>query len=273
MAKRYRQNRHPVMRLVVALAMLNVIFPLLILVVWCFVSAWPFPQIIPTAWTLRGIAQLFGPHSDLGQILFSSLLISLIVAFLAVVLATLAAQAFTNYHFPGKRLLDFLVLLPIIVPATAFGMGVHVLFIKIGLTQTVTGVIIVHLMCAIPYSIRIMTDVTGVLGRSLMEQALVLGSSPLKAFFQVAMPPLLPGMVAAASMAFIISYGNYFLTLLLGGGQVKTLATVMVPVIAGGDRTISAAYAVFYVLTAFLVFLLFDLIGRKLTKNRKTYLM
>ena len=60
------------------------------------------------------------------------------------------------------------------------------------------------------------------------------------------------------SMAFIISYSQYFTTLLVGGGRVRTLALVLVPYIQSGDRSLSAVYAAVFVLSAVLVFALFE---------------
>jgi putative spermidine/putrescine transport system permease protein len=65
-------------------------------------------------------------------------------------------------------------------------------------------------------------------------------------------------------MAYIISFSQYFLTLLIGGGSVKTLAVVMVPLIYGGDRTIASAYALLFTLSSLIVFGLFELAGKKM---------
>ena len=87
---------------------------------------------------------------------------------------------------------------------------------------------------------------------------MVLGAKPLRAFFQVTLPALLPGILSSMSMGFILSYSQYFTTLLVGGGRVKTLALVLVPYIQSGDRALSAVYSVAFVGSALLVFFLFE---------------
>jgi putative spermidine/putrescine transport system permease protein len=81
----------------------------------------------------------------------------------------------------------------------------------------------------------------------------------------------MPGIMSSFIMAYIISFSQYFLTLMIGGGKVKTLAVLMVPFIQSGDRTIASAYAVVFVLSTMLVFILtewcinkLDFWGRKI---------
>ena len=87
---------------------------------------------------------------------------------------------------------------------------------------------------------------------------MVLGADPWRAFFQVTLPALLPGILSSMSMGFILSYSQYFSTLLVGGGRVKTLALVLVPYIQSGDRALSAVYSVVFVGSALLVFFVFE---------------
>lgn len=108
-------------------------------------------------------------------------------------------------------------------------MGIQITLIRLGLSDTVAGVVLVHLVAAVPYCITIMTDVTRAVGTGLEEQAMVLGAGPVKAFFLTTFPSLLPGILSSMSMGFILSYSQYFTTLMVGGGRVKTIALVLVP--------------------------------------------
>ena len=59
-------------------------------------------------------------------------------------------------------------------------------------------------------------------------------------------------------MAFILSYSQYFTTLLIGGGKVKTLALVLVPYIQSGDRALASVYSIVYVGSALLIFFILE---------------
>ena len=87
---------------------------------------------------------------------------------------------------------------------------------------------------------------------------MVLGANPWQAFFAVSLPSLLPGILSSMSMGFILSYSQYFTTLMVGGGRVKTIALVLVPYIQSGDRSLSAAYSVAFVGSALAVFFMFE---------------
>lgn len=161
------------------------------------------------------------------------------------------------YQFPGQRLLLFASMLPLIVPTTVFGMGIHLLLIRVGLSDTVPGVILVHVICALPYTVSIMTDSTRAIGKKLEEQARVLGAGSLRAFWSVSMPALMPAIFSALAMAYITSFSQYFLTLLIGGGNVRTFTVIMVPYLQNGDRTLAAGYTTLFLLITVLVFLVF----------------
>lgn len=258
-------RKHSFLKLVICLTVITIMAPVMIMPVWSFAGRWVWPQLFPEAFSMRGMEELFGKHSVVLQVLVSSIGLSVIVAVLAAVIGAMAARALVFYDFKGKELIAFSTVLPIIVPGTAFAMGVHVVFIYLGLADTFLGVILVHLIFALPYTVNIMTDVTDMVGKKLEIQAQVLGASPGRSFFQVTLPLLMPGMISSVSMAYIVSFSQYFITLMIGGGRVKTLSVVMVPFIQGGDRTIAFAYASLFVFSTAAVFVVLELLIKSFT--------
>lgn len=255
-------DRHPVCRLVVLLSAACILVPLFVLAVWCFAERWAWPELFPQVFSLRGFGEIFSGQAL--EVLHSSVLLSAAVAVLATAVGTLTARAIAFYEFPGRDLLVFASMLPLIVPATVFGMGVHLLLIRVGLSDTVPGVILVHLICALPYTVSLMTDSTCAVGKKLEEQARVLGAGSLRAFWSASMPALLPAASSALAMAYITSFSQYFLTLLIGGGNVKTFTVIMVPYLQNGDRTLAACYTLLFVLVTGLVFAVFHTIIKRL---------
>lgn len=257
------REKHTAAKICLWLAAFLILLPLAILLVWCFANRWAYPSLMPENFSLRGLTQVLFGYRDMGQIVGSSILISVISAVLCVAASSLAARAVVFYDFKGKRLLEFMTMMPVIVPATVFGMGIHMLFIKGGLNHTITGVILTHIVVSLPYGVKIMTDITKLYGRKLEEQAMVLGADGWRSFWLVSFPKLIPGITSALSMTFIISFSQYFLTLLIGGGRVKTFSVVMVPFIQSGDKTIAANYSILFIIVTFIIFLIFDIIGKK----------
>lgn len=246
------------MKAIIYISCFLVLFPLLILLIWSFTGLWPWPHLFPETFSFRAINELFGGYSSALKVLVSSVILSAAVAFLAISVSIPAARAIVFYDFWGRDLVKFIVLMPVIVPATAFAMGIDVLFMRIGLSDTVAAVILVHIILCLPYTVRIMTEVTEATGDKLEVQARVLGASPFKAFTNITLPIALPGIISSACMAFIVSFSQYFITLLIGGGNVITYAMFMFPYIQSGDRTIASAYSVLFILSTLIVFLFLD---------------
>ena len=260
-------RKHFLMKLVLILLLVTIFIPMLVIGLWSVTERWPWPDLLPENLSLRTVEELFFGSANLPQLLWSSISLGLTVAVLGTVIGIMTARATELYSFRGRGLVQFGGILPLLVPGTVFAMGIQITLIRLGLSDTVTGVVLVHLTAATPYCITIMTDVTRSVGRRLEEQAMVLGATPWRAFCQTTLPGLLPGILSSVSMGFVISYSQYFTTLMVGGGRVKTIALVLVPYIQSGDRALSAVYSVAFVGSALAVFFLFEGIIHLMTKG------
>ena len=253
--------------LVISIFILLIILPLLTILLWVFTERWAWPSLIPQTFSLRAIESIFRDGKELAQLFASSVFISLAVAFLSVVFGTMTARALVCYEFIGKKFFSFLSLLPFLVPASVFAMGVQIVFIRNGLSGTVFGVIIAHLICSLPYAVMLIQDGTRAMGRRLEEQARVLGAGPWKAFFKVTLPNLLPVILSAFSMSYIVSFSQYFLTLMIGGGSVKTFSIVMVPFLTSGQRNFASVYSVIFLVITIIIFGVFEWFVGRITKE------
>lgn len=263
-------KKNLLMKAVLAVTIFCIFLPMAVVLLWSVTERWPWPGLLPESYSLRTVKELLFGSAKLPDILFSSISLAMTVAVLGTVVGIMTARATELYVFPGKKLIQMASFLPLLVPGTVFAMGIQITLIRLGLSDTLTGVIIIHLIVAVPYCITIMMDVTRAVGIKLEEQAMVLGAGPFRAFFLVTLPQLLPGILSSMSMGFILSYSQYFTTLMVGGGRVKTIALVLVPYIQSGDRALSAVYSVAFVDSALLVFFLFEGIIHSLQKRGET---
>ena len=258
------ENRSKLLRLTLIYTLVFVLlFPLLVLVIWAFTGSWPWPNLLPQSWTLEGWKYFLNPVNGALEALKTSFLIGLGVTILSLIISIPAGKALGIYDFPGKEIIKILVLAPIIVPPLAVTLGIHINFIKFGLSDSMMGVIIVHLIPTIPYSIRILTHVFEGVGNKLEAQAQVLGASMWQRFIHVTLPLIYPGIFSAGIMVFIVSFSQYFLTFLIGGGQVVTFPMVLFPLVNSGDRMLAAVYSLVFILAA----LIFTLIMERLFKS------
>lgn len=260
-------KKNILMKLVLTVTLICIFLPMAVVALWSVTERWPWPLLLPESYSLRTVKELLFGSAKLPELLLSSIFLALAVAILGTAIGILTARATELYDFPGKKLVSLGAFLPLLVPGTVFAMGIQITLIRMGLSDTITGVIIVHLIVAVPYCITIMTDVTRAVGNKLEEQAMVLGADPFRAFFLVTLPSLLPGILSSMSMGFILSYSQYFTTLMVGGGRVKTIALVLVPYIQSGDRALSAVYSVAFVGSALMMFFVFESLIHSIQKR------
>lgn len=252
---------------VLLLSLVGIFVPMLLICVWSFTARWPWPALLPAKLTLRTAESLLFGSGKLLKLLGSSFALASATAILSTLVGICTARATELYPIRGKRLVYFGSLLPLLIPGTVFAIGIHIALIRLGLSDTVAGVLLCHVIAAVPYCITIMTDLCAAVGDRLEQQAMVLGAGPLRAFFAGSLPQLWPGILSSLSMAFILSYSQYFTTLLIGGGKVKTLSLVLVPYIQSGDRPLASIYSLAYVLSALLIFFLIEYLMHLCTKR------
>jgi putative spermidine/putrescine transport system permease protein len=246
---------------------LVILLPMLTILIWAFTERWAWPDLWPQVHSTRAIQEIMGRKNQIFQLFISSILLSTAVAALSVVIGTMTARALIFYEFKGKGIFYFLSIMPFMVPTTVFAMGIQVVFIKAGLHNTVYGVIIAHLIYSLPYAIRLLIEGTKGVGKELEEQAKVLGAAPWQAFYKVTLPLLVPALLSSFSMAYIVSFSQYFITLLIGGGKVKTFTMVMVPYLQSGDRNIASIYSSAFLGITLVIFGAFEWIANKYSKN------
>lgn len=246
-----------------------IILPLLTLPVWMLTERYTWPSILPTKLSLRAVNNTLIKSDDLAKTFALSIGISLIVSLLCICIAVLSARAFAFYKFRGKQALAFVMMCPFLVPNTVFAMGIQIFFLKLGLGGTISGVIICHVIYSLPYANKLLEEGIVFLGKGFEEQARVLGCNAWTAFFKVSLPNLLPVILSAFTMTYIISISQYFLTLLIGGGNVKTFAVVMVPYMQSGERNFASIYAVIFLGVSMLIFMIFDALAKYCMKDSK----
>lgn len=246
---------------------LTIIIPIIILAIWAFTARWPWPHLFPTDLSLRGVSELIRQGPALNKVIFSSIMLSLIVAIFSTFFALMTARALAFASKNCQEGMLSLISLPFIIPATVFATGIHQQMIRWGLHNTMTGVVIVHIIYSLPYATYLIFDAYQAIGVKLEEQAWVLGARPWMAFRKITLPLLLPVMAVALSMAFIVSFSQYFLTLMIGGGQVQTLSIVIFPYLQANDRTIASNFSLVFLGITLIVFGLFNGIAKIYQRN------
>lgn len=226
--------------------------PLGVFVIYAFSTRWFFPAPLPAEWTG---AAFFRTLSDMRVLtgLRDSLGIATIVSLLSLALGFPAARVLGLRQFRGRQIAWLVLFLPTVVPPLAIGMGLNILFLQIGLAGTLPGVVLAHLIPTLPYVVFTLAGAYARYDENYEYQSLVLGASPLNTFVTVTLPLIAPSLVVAALFAFLISWSQYLLTLLIGSGHVITLPVLLFSAASGGNPVTIAALALVFLAPPVLV--------------------
>ncbi|MFT4129046.1 ABC transporter permease [Labrys sp. (in: a-proteobacteria)] len=146
---------------------------------------------------------------------------------LSTVVGTLAALGLRRNLVPFSGILRSIFLLPMVVPAVVLGVGMQILYARLGLASSYAGVIIAHAVLCVPF---VLVNVSGSLASidpALERAAASLGASPGTVFRAVTFPLALPGILTGAAFAFATSLDEVVITLFVAGPNQTTLARQM----------------------------------------------
>ncbi|MBD2749556.1 ABC transporter permease [Microvirga sp. BT688] len=183
----------------------------------------------------------------------TSLLLGVITAVGATGLGTLAAMAIVRFHRKTSFTIGAAFLVPQIVPAVITALGAFLLLNALGLLGTFTGLVIMHVMMALPLVVVTMTAALRQLGEGLSLAARVLGATPLKAFIHVTFPAVAPSLAISAIFAFFISFDELIITLFISGSHVTMPVRIWADVKQELTPVVPAAATLLTLLVAVLV--------------------
>lgn len=264
-------NKKTIIKMSLYIMVATLVLPVLIIVIWAFAKSWAWPKLLPTEWGLRSLNYIMDTNTSTFKILINSLMISLTVMVLTVMITIPAGKALAHYNFKGKMLAKMMLLAPLIVPSITVAMGIHVTFIRLSLANKVIGVVLMHMLVALPYGVRIFTNYFEMMGQELEESALNLGANKVQTLVYITIPMIAPAIVSAGSMIFIVSFSQYFLTFLIGGGRVITFPMVMIPFIQSGDRMMASMFSLVFIGSTLIVLFLFERILKVIYKGKSFY--
>ena len=231
------------------------VVPIGLFVIYAFAQRWFYPALWPAEWSTQAFErQLSNPQ--IHGAWWRSFVIAGSVAGLSLLVGYPAARALELRRVPGKRLIYALLFVPTVVPAVATGIGLNILFLRLGLNGTIFGVVLVHLVPVLPYAVLTLGGVFAAYDPSFEDQARVLGAGPWRTWIRVTLPLIFPGLVVTAFFAFLISWSQYLLTFLIGGGQVLTLPILLFAAASGGETSNIAVLALIFVAPLFVLIVL-----------------
>ncbi|HEX7704111.1 MAG TPA: sugar ABC transporter permease [Kofleriaceae bacterium] len=229
-------------------------------------SASPIPKEV----TLDHFRTLFGSRGSHGEHLFvrqalNSILIALATTVVGVFLSCTAAYALSRFRFPGRKagLTTFVVVQ--MFPATLLIMPLYVVLDKLGLLNSITGLVLVYSTTAIPFCVWTLKGYFDSLPRELEEAARIDGASPWLIFRRIILPLAKPGLAVTGLFSFMTAWNEFILASTFMTSESRYTLPVLIQssvgqfstqygiFAAGAIVTSVPVMAVFYVLQKYLV--------------------
>ncbi|MES2943304.1 MAG: ABC transporter permease [Pseudomonadota bacterium] len=250
------------------IAVLTAIFllaPILFIVALSFGSSqWlVFP---PPSWTTRWYTELFAEPAWL-EATWNSLKIALLVSVLSTVLGFFTSMALVRGRFRGKALLRAFFLTPMVMPVVVLAVALYALFLRIGLTGTLPGFVLGHLVIALPFSIIAISNSLESFDFALEDAARICGASEWTLRWRVTVPSIRLGLAAAALFSFLISWDDVVLAIFMATPGAETLPVRIWAALRQDLSPVIAAASTLLIAITLLFMLISVLLGARPSKT------
>ena len=186
------------------------------------------PTYLPHALSLDSYERLWTYQLGLPTYLANSLGTALLTIAFTLVLTVPAGYALARFPIPGKEVVFVFLLLALIVPYQALLTPMFLLFARVGLTNTLVGLAILHTAIQLPLSLYVLRNSFNAVPRELEEAAITDGASSWKVLLRICIPSAMPAIVTVALFAFIQSWNEFLGALvLMSRGSSFTLPLIL----------------------------------------------
>lgn len=220
--------------LLVAVAV-AVLVPFAVLLVQSVAGPWFFPALLPAQWTTE--AWGLAAEGTLGRAAITSGVLATGTGVIGTAIALPVGRLLSRLRGWRRHLAAAAVFLPVAAPPLALGTGLQVGALVLGLGGTITGVLLAHLVPAVGYLALFFLGIFTLHDPRAEAEARTLGATPWQVWRLVTLPTLKRPIADAIGLGFLISWTQFALTLVVGGGAVRALPLeVFAFVRAGQDR-------------------------------------
>ena len=180
----------------------------------------------PKQWSLRWYNDYFSREEWITATI-RSFEVGICVTIIAVILGSLAAYGLVRGRFPGKNLINALIISPMVAPILVTAVSLFTLFAKLGANGTLHGFIIAHTIVATPFVVIVMTASLRGVSVELEQAAMNLGANRFTTIRRVVFPMALPGMISSGLFAFLISFDELIIAIFISSPRMVTLPKIL----------------------------------------------
>lgn len=208
-----------------AIIMLLLVIPTFIVVPMSFSDS-QYLAFPPETWSVRWYEEYFGSRKWM-RATVTSVQIGILTMLVATPLGTMAAYALFVSGHRAARAIFMILITPMIVPVILIAIGAFYAFGRIGLNNSITGLVLAHTAMATPLVMILITAALRSYDLNQERVARSLGASRVKAFFMVTLPQIKFSVVTAALLSFLTSFDEVIISIFISGGSNATLTKHM----------------------------------------------
>lgn len=210
---------------VACIIMLLLVIPTFIVIPMSFSDS-QYLEFPPSSWSVRWYEEYFG-SSKWMKATVTSLQAGVLTMLVATPLGTMAAYALFVSGHRATRAVFMLLITPMIVPVILIAIGAFYVYGRVGLNNTITGIVLAHTAMATPLVMIVITAALRSYDLNQERVARSLGAPRYKAFFLVTLPQIKFSVITAALLSFLTSFDEVIIAIFVSGGSTATLTKHM----------------------------------------------
>ena len=212
---------------IAALLSLFILTPLVNVAIWAFTEVWRYPAVIPQKFGFRFWGDVLS-RGDVHLAMTTSLSLAAIVTALSALICLPASYAFARMDFPGRNLFFLSFLTVYAFPKFGLYITIATIFLGLGLIGNFWGVVLIQLVSTLMFMVWIPVSAFQGVDRRQEEAARDAGASPLRVFWSITLPQVLPAVSAAILLTFVNTFYETEVAWLIGAPEVRTVPLLMV---------------------------------------------
>jgi len=192
-------------------------------------------SLIPNVLSLESYRNLL-ELTDYPRHFLNSVIVAVVAVLVTMVFSVMIAYAVTRQRIRGKKVIVGAMLYAYMFPPLLIAIPIFTIFARLGLGDTLTGLIASHLTLTLPLGVWFLWGFFKSMPFELEEAAMVDGCTRLGAFLRVVLPLALPGLITVAIFSFLLSWTDYtFALVMIGSDANKTLPVGLASMVGSFD--------------------------------------
>ena len=207
--------------------------------------------------------------SAIGDAVVNTLSIALLSALIATVLGVISCIGLSALKGRAKAIYMSINNIPLLNSDLVTGLSLMLVFVAVGLSFGYSTVLLAHISFNVPYVILSVMPRIRSMNQSTYEAAVDLGAKPIRAFFAVTVPEILPGVISGFLMAFTMSLDDFIITHFTKGPGINTISTLIYSEVRRGIQPSMNALSTVMFLSAILLLILTNVIPKDRRAKQK----